>query len=162
MPATYEPILSTTLNANTTVITFNNIPQTYTDLVLIINGTITSGGLDVFAKINSDTGSNYSNTQLYGTGSSALSARVSNQSIATIGAIATTQCLNIINFMNYSNTNIYKSFISRTNRTDAVVNTMTNLWRSNAAISSIEITCGNPTGTFTSGSSFNLYGIKAA
>jgi len=164
MPATntYDSIQSYTLTSNTSTVTFSSIPQTYTDLILVVAGTITSGGLDLFAKINSDTGSNYSYTQLYGNGTSAASARATTQSIATVGVIATTQCNNIIHFMNYSNTTTNKTFISRANRSDAVTAMYCNLWRSTAAITSIELSSGNPAGTFTSGSTFSLYGIKAA
>ena len=73
MPAsnTYESISSVTLTSNSTTVTFGSIPQTYTDLVLVIVAKITSGGLDMFIRFNSDTGSNYSYTQLYGNGTSA-------------------------------------------------------------------------------------------
>jgi hypothetical protein len=162
MPKTYEPIQTTTLGSNQATVTFSTIPQTYTDLILIIAGTITSGGLDMFVKINSDTGSNYSYTQLYGTGSTAASSRASSQSIASVGAISITQSNAILHFMNYSNSTTYKTILSRANRSDAVVALYCNLWRSTASISSIEISSGNPAGTFVSGSTFTLYGVKSA
>jgi len=165
MPAsnTYESISSVTLSNNSTTVTFGSIPQTYTDLVLVIVAKITSGGLDMFVKINSDSGSNYSYTQLYGTGTSALSARASSQSIGIAGAVYASNDGVVINqFMNYSNTTTNKTWLTRINVAAATVSLITNLWRSTAAISSLELSSGNPAGTFTSGSTFSLYGIKAA
>lgn len=165
MPAsnTYESISSVTLTSNSTTVTFGSIPQTYTDLVLVTVAKITSGGLDMFIRFNSDTGSNYSYTQLYGTGTSALSARASNQTIGNAGAVYASNDGVIINhIMNYSNTTTFKTWLNRLNVAAATVQLVANLWRSTAAISSFELSSGNPAGTFTSGSTFTLYGIKAA
>ena len=38
MPATYEPIASTTLGASAAAIEFTSIPGTYTDLVVVLQG----------------------------------------------------------------------------------------------------------------------------
>lgn len=165
MPAsnTYESISSVTLTSNSTTVTFGSIPQTYTDLVLVIVAKITSGGLDMFIRFNSDTGSNYSYTQLYGNGTSAASARGSSQTVGIAGSVyASNDGVAINHIMNYSNTTTNKSWLTRFSRGDGSAQIFANLWRSTSAISSFELSSGNPAGTFTSGSTFSLYGIKAA
>ena len=72
--STYTPIASVTLSAATSSVTFSGIPQTYTDLVVVINAGNSGGtGYGIALQCNNDTGSNYSFTQLYGTGSAATS-----------------------------------------------------------------------------------------
>lgn len=164
MPATntYDAIQSYTLTSNTTDVTFSSIPQTYTDLRIIIVPKITSGGLDMFVTINSDTASNYSYTQLYGT-TSAQSYRASNQSTGIAGAtFASNDSMTTIDFFNYSNTTTYKTHLVKHAAAGNSISLYVNLWRSTAAITSLKFSSGNPAGTFTSGSTFSLYGIKAA
>lgn len=163
MPATYEPISSIILSADIASVTFNSIPQTYTDLVLTIDAKITAVGLDTYVTINSDTGSNYSYTQLYGNGSSAASARGSNLTVGLVGSVyGSSNTIAINHFMNYSNTTTNKPWLTRLSRGDGSAQIFSNLWRSTSAINSLKISSGNPAGTFISGSVFNLYGIKAA
>ena len=76
MPTTYEPIATTTLGSAQTSVTFSSISGAYTDLVLVINAGNSGGtGYGIALQCNNDTGSNYSFTQLYGTGSAATSTR---------------------------------------------------------------------------------------
>ena len=165
MPAsnTYESIASTTLTSNSTTVTFGSIPQTYTDLVLIINGQVVTGGSrNSFINFNSDTATNYSATIIYGNGTSALSSRSSNISYA--GGCVFASGVNstvIYNIMNYSNTTTYKTILGRGNVSNDVVDLRVSMWRSTAAITSIAITLDS-SNSFASGCTFSLYGIKAA
>ena len=43
MPITYEPIATTTLTTTTASVTFSSISGSYTDLILVINGTASAG-----------------------------------------------------------------------------------------------------------------------
>ena len=61
---TYDPIASITLGAAASSVTFSNIPSTYTDLVIIFSGAITTGFDSINIKFNSDGGTNYSRTVL--------------------------------------------------------------------------------------------------
>ena len=65
---TYVPIESKTLGSAANNITFTSIPQTYTDLVLVFNGDLTSiTGCSVRVGNGSiDTGNNYSLTRMWG------------------------------------------------------------------------------------------------
>lgn len=158
---TYTPIATTTLSSNTTEITFSSIPATYTDLVLILNTKfVTAQSLSI--RLNSDTASNYSNTQLYGTGTSALSTRNTGSAYMFLAAISTEWATNILNFMNYSNATTYKSVLVRQSPGNTDVAANIGLWRSTAAISTIAIQAYTTATNFVTGTTATLYGIAAA
>jgi hypothetical protein len=170
---TYTPIATTTLSTSGTV-TFSSIPQTYTDLVIICNGyNATQDGGSPTIQFNSDTstsGTNYSDTYLSGDGSSATSGRHSSSPYVLIGAVAgwdttsTDRASSIVNIFNYSNTTTYKSVLIRSNLASGTypgAEVGVSLWRSTAAISTINLQTSN-FGNFATGSTFTLYGIAAA
>ena len=161
--STYTPIATTTLGSATNSVSFSSIAGTYTDLVLIINSSLSTGGGNPRLQLNSDGGSNYSQTWLSGSGSSATSGRFSNFTHVYFGGgsgTANTQGNTIIHFQNYSNTSTYKTFLIRYNDTTEAVYENVAMYRSTSAISSIQIT--TQAGNFNSGSTFTLYGIAAA
>jgi len=157
MAATYEPIATTTLGSAQSSVTFSAISGSFTDLVLIIDGSFTAGG-GIDTQFNGDTGSNYSRTRIYGTGAGVVSNRSTNAGTISHGYISTSRSNTIINIFNYANTTTYKTSIGRGNAADARVQADVGLWRSTAAITSITLFGG----TFTIGTTFTLYGIKAA
>lgn len=157
---TYTLINSTTSDGTSGSITFSSIPSTYTDLVIVVN--FSASATDAYMRFNSDTASNYSNTILGGSGSSAGSARSTNRgsiyldwSGFTLNSIKNNA---IINIMDYANTTTYKTALIRFNDSATTVEAHVALWRSTAAINSVTILAG---GNFTSGSTFKLYGIEA-
>ena len=158
MPTTYEPIATETLGSATASITFSSIPGTYTDLILIFNGIGAVGG-NVTFQFNSDTSTNYSATIVYADGSSAGSFGLTNQSSMNIGSVSTSWTTNTLHIMNYSNTTTNKIVLGRYSRPNEVGEKI-GLWRSTSAITSIVV--GKSSGTYDIGSSFTLYGIKAA
>ena len=160
MPKTYEPIATNTLGSATASVAFSSIPSTYTDLVLIVSGTVSASSYFTF-RFNSDTGSNYSETSLYGDGSTANSTRNSNQTYMLIGGIRTTQTTIITSIMNYSNSTTNKTAISRSSNAAVEAAATVGLWRNTAPITSIICGTGGAN-TFQAGSTFTLYGIKAA
>jgi hypothetical protein len=161
MAATYTPIASITLGATATSVTFSSIPQTYTDLVMVEQGTSNAGTNNLTFQVNGDTGTNYSRTTLFGTGSVAGSSRSSNSTLGYANAVATTISDNQIHIFNYSNTTTYKTFLTKGGYSADQVVVRVNLWRSTAAITSLFLACdgGN---SFASGTTFNLYGILGA
>jgi hypothetical protein len=157
---TYDPIASITLGAASSSVTFSAIPQTYTDLV-IVAFTDQTASSPSYVQFNGDTGTNYSSTNLTGDGATATSGRVSTS--ATGIAFATTSAndqISVLNIMNYSNTTTNKTLLLRRNDAAAQTSLVVGLWRSTAAITSIRLFSNSS--TFTSNSTFNLYGIKAA
>jgi len=172
MPITYEPIATTTLGSSATEINFTSISGSYTDLVLVCNGGMSRSGAAFLLRVGNgtiDAGSNYSGTELYGTGSAAESLRWATTEINVFSSVgsSTTAGENtfIIQFMNYSNTTTYKTVLARANSatTTAYPGTAAavNLWRSTSAINTIRL-LRQSTDTFITGSTFTLYGIKAA
>lgn len=166
--ATYTPIATTTASGSTSSVTFSSIPSTYTDLILVIIGGTTTSGADMYIQLNSDTGNNYSRTNLYGNGTSAgsTSSAYANQNHFGMGDTASFSTTNgafnsILHFNNYSNTTTYKSIIQRSNLASAGTDSMVALWRSTSAINTIYI-YNSPSRNFLSGSTFTLYGITAA
>lgn len=164
MPAddTYVPLFSTTLGSAQASVTFSSIPSGYTDLVLIYNGSSVSNTQSLDVRVNSDSGSNYSLTALYGDGTSATSFRLSNYTYGRVANFGTTRGTAIAQFMNYSNTTTNKTWISRSNDSSADVIAFVNLWRSTAAITSITLQNIGGGLNIAAGSTFALYGILAA
>ena len=172
---TYTALLTQTLSTAAASITFNSIPQGYTDLVIIANmqgsGAAFNNMLYPVIQFNGDTGANYSYTSLFArnTGSSdtVVSERSSNASgIKTLANTSVIFSPNIIHIQNYSNTTTFKTVLNRgagANGTTAVDGTLANvgLWRNTAAISSITITVSGGSFNIVAGSTFTLYGIAA-
>lgn len=157
--ATYALIESVTLGSATSTVTFSSIPNTYTDLILVFNGSASSY-VNTYLQINGDSSSLYSETRIYGNGSTAISARYINQTFAFVGDVHTNQSNGFLHFMDYANTNVFKTFLSRDNAPSGGLGAWAGLYRSTSAISSILF--GATSGaTFNSGSTFNLYGIQA-
>lgn len=161
MASTYEPIATTTLSSAQASVTFSSISGSYTDLVLVISAKATSSVVNHRMQFNADTGTNYSWTRLFGNGSSAQSDRGSSNASCLIGAIDTTVfTADVISIQNYSNTTTYKTAIVRSNNTSYNTEATVNLWRSTSAITEIKIITSSQ--QLETGSTFTLYGIKAA
>lgn len=160
--ATYEPIATTTTTTATNTITFSNIPQTYTDLILIVNAIRDTGSSDDhLVRFNSDSGSNYSRTYLYGDGTNYSGGQETNQTSARLIYLnSSVRGVPQLHIMNYSNSVKYKTVLQRQNLPDTVTAINCASWRSNNAITSITIT--TPANNFAANSYFTLYGIAAA
>lgn len=165
MASTYTPIATQTLGSAAASVTFSSIPSTYTDLVFVWNGTNNAAEY-IQARFNSDTGTNYSITNVTGDGSSAISNRKTSQNQVQLNwySYPTTNVFegSVIAFIqNYANTTTYKTVLSRANTASRATEAIVGLWRSTAAISTI-LLFPSGTATFNAGSTFTLYGIKAA
>jgi len=158
--ATNTPLQSITLTSASSSVTFSNIDQTYTDLVLIPSVKNSSSEQSLAMWFNGDTASNYSATFLYGNGSSALSGRDTSNTLIPITRSDTSAFwVGTVSIQNYPNSSTYKTALSRGNSGTIVISQF-GLWRSTAAITSITIS-GLSGNSFAAGSTFDLYGIKA-
>ena len=155
---TYVKIASQTLSGSSSSFSFSNLPQNYTDLVLVIDGIASTEASDIM-QFNADGGSNYSWTLMSG---DAASSRGTNQSACYLGNTYTARYLKIINIFNYSNSTTYKTVISRSNYQAGTyaVSVWLSAWRSTNAITSF--TVGPNSGTMSSGTTATLYGIAAS
>ena len=160
---TYVALDRVTVGTATPSITFTGISQAYTDLILIVSGTDSANAsVGVSCRVGNgsvDSGANYSDTYIYGNGSSALSGRQSSVNSLYVGRLGTGQGNGIAHFQNYSNTTTFKTVLARGNDS-AYVFAYTNLWRSTAAINTIYL-FSDTASNFAVGSTFSLYGIRA-
>lgn len=166
MASTYEKIASTTLGSAASSITFSSIASTYTDLIVVVQGTYSTSDDLICLRYNNDTGSNYSSTNMYGNGTSAQAYRASNATSIQAGWYPNPGGASVVSNMvshifNYSNTTTYKTNISRGD-TSNVQGTAARvgLWRSTAAVNRIDLIM--LAGNLQSGTTATIYGIKAA
>lgn len=174
MALTYTPIATQTLNNGAVAtVTFSNIPQTYTDLVLVTSvysSSVSGWGM----QFNYDvTSANYGYIVTDGDGSGGYStARQTAPGRLQIGgwSIAlgstTKPSIGMTNIFSYANTTTYKSALSRSqvynSTTGANVSQFAGVWKNTAAVTSIVVSLDSSAYNFATGSTFTLYGIKAA
>jgi hypothetical protein len=169
MALTYEPISTITLTSTAGIITFSSIPQTYTDLVMIQSARVTSAYDITAIRINSVT-TNYSGVYIEGNGSGATSGSGNAEISMRAGYVPGTSYGNewsseIYNFLNYSNTTTLKTGLSRTSFTNspAGFNTQAKITLIPTTSAITQITSQTANGaSWAIGSTFTLYGIKAA
>jgi hypothetical protein len=168
MPATYDKIESKILGSSASSVTFTGISSTYTDLVLIADFSMASpsGTVYIVGRVGNgsiDTGSNYCSTVMVGNGSTATSYQTNSVSYLQYDTYITgsNRAISIANFQNYSNTSTFKTYIGRTSSAAHNASAIAGLWRSTSAINQVQLYdfSGN---SFATGSTFTLYGIKAA
>ena len=160
MPNTYTELRKTTVGTATASVTLDLTGISgYTVLVFIVSATNQTNDSGLLVRFNSDSGSNYSDTSIYGNGSSAVSFRASNATGMNAGRTDTGISTNIINIQNYANTTTFKTVLTRGNDSALVIATV-GLWRNTAAITSITVYDQNAR-NFSTGSTFSLYGIAS-
>jgi len=151
--------------ASVTLPATGTIPQTYTDLKIVVSGRAdtTTTGIDILFNGSS---TSYSNKRLYGTGSSvasdsAATTYISNIMIDDSSYTASTFGNGEIYIPNYTSSN-YKSVsvdgVSENNATTALMMLTAGLWSNTAAITTILLRPN--AGNFVQGSTFYLYGIS--
>lgn len=164
-----EYINSVVLTSTQDPISFTSIPQTYNDLIFVANYTDSANQLGQMT-FNSDSGTNYSSTLMYGNGTATASSRRSTYSAINIsgdgyvisgwGSPGTVANIMEVHILSYSNTSIFKTVICTDGgASGGAVSVTTGLWRSTAAINTITLTNAS-TGVWASGSIFTLWGIK--
>ena len=166
-----QPIYTQTVGAGgASSITFNSIPQTFTDLKLVISARTNRALVndEALTYINNSSASIYSSTKLEGNGSSASSTRTGAFGVfinwADIpGASATSNTFGSLEmyFPNYTSAN-FKSVILDTilenNATYGLTSLYAGLWASTAAITTLSFQ-PRVGPNFVQYSTFTLYGI---
>lgn len=167
------PIMTTTLGSATASITFSSIPQGYEHLqIRAIGRSSRSSGVSQFKlNFNGDTGTNYSDHYLLGSGGAAAAGHdgvsqtfIWANPIAGSTATANIFGVGIIDILDYSNASKYKTIRNIGGYDEnggGYVALTSGIWMNTAAITSI--TLGDAYGfnlaTYTSAA---LYGIKRA
>ena len=169
MPATYEKIATTTLGSANATVSFTSIGSGYTDLRLVLVGTVTTGGGFGHLRFNSDSATNYSFTNVYGDGTSAASSRQTSVNSIKIldnitggGTSSTIPFLTEIDIFSYAgstNKTAMQRFSGDKNGSGITIS-LVGLWRSTSAITEVSITSSDS--TFKIGTTATLYGILKA
>ena len=156
------------LGSTTASIVFDEIPDTFTDLLILFSGRGASGS-DFEIRINGST-VNHSDRRLYGSGSTALSsANVGGVDAIFIGDISRdTDTSNtfgnsqiyIPNYRAAQGKSVSVDTVSENNATQAFQHIIAGLWNDTAAITSVTIQ-GRTGSNLVQYSSATLYGITA-
>ena len=165
MPVTYDPVQTNTLATATPSITFSSISQDYTDLVLVIAG-IESANQYVGIRFNGDSTAVYSQNRLAGQSGAPFADRQSGATFGRLSVGNPSKRFNCVcNIPDYTNSTRSKAWLSRFNiadSSDPMVGIICGRWTATPApITSITITTSTAD-NFNVGTSFTLYGIKAA
>lgn len=171
---TYAPIATYTASGSTNTINFNSIPQTYTDLRLVVSArSNVSNTLEVMDMyINGvASGGLYSTIQMLGDSSTASSQRWAGVNVLYRPALiaGNTAAANVFSsswtdFYNYTNTTTWKTTLTQFSDEKITLGYSGQTictYRSTAAITQIAVITDSGN-TFTAGSVFTLYGILAA
>lgn len=163
--ATYIPLATITLSSTDSSIDFANIPNSYKDLVLVVNGATSESVTDssIALRVNSDTGSNYSWVYAWGTGSATASGSSADSRIF-IGRLpgyssASTPGTILVQMMDYSATDKHKTVLTRGNNTSGVVSMHAGRWASTNAVNTLSVSRYDFASGFVAGATFSLYGI---
>lgn len=166
MPATYDPIATTTLGANASTITFSSIPSTYTDLRLVLNiAKMTSNTSSLYVIFNNDSALNYGYTLLGTNGSTVSSFRDTSSNIFLTGKTYS-QSSTIPNFatvdiFSYAGSQ-YKTCLNTLSNDLAAGGALAHtvgVWLSTSAINRVDF---KTVSNFATGTTATLYGILRA
>jgi hypothetical protein len=170
--STYEPIATTTIGSRTTSYTFSSIPQTYTDLRLILNlGSPATANLSVYP--NNDSTNNCQYIYLASGGGATPVGRYSGSGGAvqpgyglswTGGDMHPNSTYARYDIFSYTNTSKYKAATSQfsdINTTQGGIMMVQHMWLSTAAITSLVVHTTSAE-LWEVGTVMTLYGIKAA
>ena len=170
--ATYDFISTETLASTASIVNIGGITSAYTDFVLscFVRSTAALGTTDLLLRFNVNAGNAYDGGYMTGNGSAATAARYTNSSYAApMGIMAAGNLAAgifssaLITAPGYSNTTTYKNAHCLSGSDyNGGGNTMlaVNTYGYTVAITNIQLLPAS--GNFAVGSSFTLYGIKAA
>lgn len=167
----YESIATVNVGAGgSSSVSFTSIPSTYTHLQvrILTRSTFSAADWPVWVNPNNDATSSYSYHGMIGDGATLTGFAGTNQSLAQIGsapagtALANTFGMFVIDILDYTNTNKYKTMKSLYGfnaQTAGILGMRSALWMKTDAITSLYFgTASN----FAQYSQFALYGIKVA
>ena len=159
--ATMVPIATQTLGSAAASITFSSIPGTYTDLRLVLNvaGYNQTPSSNPVMQFNSDNATNYSYTNLAGSGSAGGTTSYVPIAAFSVGtaAQAYSYFIDIFSYAGSTNKTVLSQAAYDSNGA-GYVELIVGLWRSTSAITSITVKMLSST-TFSTGTIATLFGI---
>lgn len=161
----FDSIQTYTLGSAQSTVTFSSIPQTYK--YLEIHSVTFGTGTTMVARLNGDSGSNYTfhRVMSWGSGAPESAGQTGRPdfAISYVGGSTTSKPLgNIMYFNDYSDTNKNTTFTSLNgvdNNGSGNVGIWSGLWNNTAAVTSISFRCEDGS-NFQANTTFALYGIK--
>ena len=157
---TYVPLANITLGSSAATVTFSSISGAYRDLVLVATHRNTTTATSVRLRYNGDSGSNYTTVWMGGTGSGTFSGTFSGDATIITDSNTGNDSISITHILDYSATDKHKTQLSRGSGAGINAIAFAGRWANTAAITSIVASYPGG-GSFTSGSTFALYGIVA-
>ena len=161
----FESLATYTGNGTAATLTFSSIPSTYKHLQVRYLGKL-SGSAQMYYRLNSDTGTNYSRHRIAAVGDTIFAEGAANIDFMSMGFMSYSDSnsvgAGILDIHDYSSTTKNKtgrSFIGNDFNGGGRVELCSSLWRSTAAVSSLTIYTESGA-TFNTGTVFSLYGIK--
>jgi hypothetical protein len=165
MANTYTKIAAITANGSTAAITFNSIPQTYTDLKVVVSARSTSTALDALGLFFNGNYASYTRTRVFGNGTSASSDRASYRDVGGYPGTNTTANvyasfdIYIPSYTSSTFKQVIVDGVSENNATLGYLNLTAYLLSSTAAITRLDIDASSSGLAFANPSTFTLYGI---
>jgi hypothetical protein len=161
---TYTPLATVTLGSNTSTVTFSNISQAYTDLVVMSASNATADSWILF-RANPDTFQHnyktlHSRAQFGSYTRTALN--VAQVQTNTDSSGSTLRRTHVVNVLNYSATSGSKHVMLRSSDSQSYLayqGMYYGYFSDNAAITSVRFVCDGA--NFTAGSTFSLFGVKS-
>jgi hypothetical protein len=156
-----------TLGTAAASIEFTSIPQTFTDLVILVSGRTTGAGVsqDLFARFNGDSGANYTMRRLIGNGASASSDSNTADGVVRLGQVcasgATANTFGntasyIPNYTGSTSKSVSSDSVLENNATTAFQFIIAGIYTPTTAISSVTLLSFD---NFAIGSTASLYGV---
>ena len=156
---TYDLIQSQTLGSSASTVTFSSLGS-YQDLVLIVQGTHNSASSSIDYLTFNGSASTYASMSNYaGTGGSTAVAATYSTAYLQINNVGTDPFMIYADIFNYRATDTEKHYISRGSSGPRSYDMNAGRWTSTSAVTSVEV---NTLSGFSSGTTFNLYGISVA
>lgn len=166
MANTFVKIQTVTVGASgAATIDFTSIPQTFTDLKIVVSGKTTNASdFDLGYIYFNGNSTGYTGRRLQGTGSAASSATQTQIQFRTTAANVTSVFGNaeiyIPNYTSSNNKSVSVDGVSEGNVTSTIQELQAALWSNTAAITQVTLYPNN--GTWAQYTTATLYGIKSS
>ena len=166
----YDALATVTVPAGgVTTVTFTGIPQEYKHLQVraLAKNTLTNNyTANFYMRFNGDSGTNYTNHAIYGTGTSAVPniPAGTNPVFAIWGISGSAQfgttIFDILDYSNRTKNTTTKALLGTDTNGGGIVGLESGLWMNTEAVSSISFSMGDGDQTIAQNSQFALYGVK--